>query len=78
MTDKMTKFFGLDNPAGQVALAKEREGMWVEIKKALATLDRDIDRLYGERCDEFEITCACCVAWRTRDDLQWLLEIETS
>ncbi len=43
---------------------------------ALATIDRDLVRLFGERCDEFEITCTCCVAWRTRDDLELVLEVD--
>ncbi len=51
-------------------------GMRVEIKEALATIDRDLVRLFGERCDEFEITCAGCIAWRTRDDLELVLEVD--
>ncbi len=35
MTDEMTKFFGLDNPAGQVALAKEREKLEAELRASL-------------------------------------------
>ncbi len=42
----------------------------------LAAIDRELVRLYGERCDEFEITCTCCLAWRIRDDLGLVLEVE--
>ncbi len=35
MANTMDKFFGLDNPAGQIALAKEREKLEAEIKAAL-------------------------------------------
>ncbi len=52
-------------------------GMSVEIKEALATIDRELFRLFGERCDEFEFTCAGCQAWRTRDDLKLALEVDT-
>jgi len=50
--------------------------MKVEIKEALATIDRDLVRLFGDRCADFEITCSCCRVWRTRDDLELVLEID--
>ncbi len=34
MADEMGKFFGLDNPAGQAALGREREKLGAEIKAA--------------------------------------------
>ena len=49
--------------------------MRIKIREALATIDDDIARQFGERCDEFEITCACCRSWRTRDDLKLVLEV---
>ena len=50
--------------------------MGVKIKEALATIDRELVRQFGERCDEFDITCVCCRAWRTRDDLELALEVD--
>ena len=48
--------------------------MRLKLKEALATIDRELVRLFGERCDDFDIFCACCRAWRTRDDLELVLK----
>ena len=44
MSDKMDKFFVLDNPAGQAALVKEREKLTAEIKAALAAVADHIEK----------------------------------
>ena len=48
----------------------------MKLKEALATIDRELVRLFGERCDDFEITCSCCRAWRARDDLELWLKVD--
>ena len=50
--------------------------MRTKLKEALATIDRELVRQWGERCYNFEITCTCCGAWRTRDDLELWLKVD--
>lgn len=45
-----------------------------EVKEAIETIDREIERLVGERCDVFEVACRCCLAWRARDELVIVFE----
>ncbi len=49
MADEMTKFFGLDNPAGQVALVKEREKLDAEIRAAFGVPRRLLGKDVTER-----------------------------
>ena len=50
--------------------------MTPKVKNAMEWLEDELIRLWGGRCAEFEITCASCLAWRTRDDLVAYLEVE--
>ncbi len=50
--------------------------MTPEVKAALKVLDDEMKRLWGDRCGEFEVSCAACRAWRTRDDLNGYIDME--
>jgi hypothetical protein len=40
-----------------------------EFGEAIASVDRIIVKVYGERCSELESGCATCTAWAARDTL---------
>lgn len=50
--------------------AMQRE---VRINETFAAMDRLIVKEFGERCPDFDPTCATCVAWRAREDLHYLM-----
>ena len=54
--------------------ARAEVSMRLTLKEALATIDRELVRLFGYRCKDFEITCSCCMAWRARNDLELVLK----
>ncbi len=52
MADEMTKFFGLDTPAGQAALAREIEIFEAEIRAGQEPLGADFDAVWDANVDK--------------------------
>ncbi len=52
MADEMTKFFGLDTPAGQAALEREIEILKAEIRAGQKPLGADFDAVWDANVDK--------------------------
>lgn len=42
--------------------------------RAFEDLAAIIEDAYGERCPDYDYGCATCIAWKTLDDLEKIIE----